>query len=112
MGTTVDLVAVRESRARLAKLAKDNPGLRAPTLAELAEAEAEYMGRKPTVSEEGTTQIAIRLADSVLSDLDTFVERWRAGNPGVAFTRSDAVRMFVMRALAEAAEAPHKGRKP
>jgi hypothetical protein len=97
MGTTVDLVAVRESRARLAKLAKDNPGLRAPTLAELAEAEAEYMGR---------------LADSVLSDLDTFVERWRAGNPGVAFTRSDAVRMFVMRALAEAAEAPHKGRKP
>lgn len=48
---------------------------------------------------ETTTQVAFRLPDGLLKRLDRHVERMTAENPGLEFTRADAVRSLLTRAL-------------
>lgn len=59
---------------------------------------------------EPTTQVAFRLATRLIERIDRHVERMARENPGVEFTRVDAVRVLLSRALeaAEAADHPTK----
>jgi hypothetical protein len=46
-----------------------------------------------------TTQVAFRLPDPLLARLDRHVERMNADNPGLEFSRADAVRSLLTRSL-------------
>lgn len=62
---------------------------------------------KPTMAKEPTTQVAFRLPDGLLKRLDRHVERMNAENPGLEFSRADAVRSLLTRSL-DAIETPTK----
>jgi hypothetical protein len=51
------------------------------------------------VPKEPTTQVAFRLADRLLSRIDRHVKRMSKEERGVEFTRVDAVRDLLTRAL-------------
>lgn len=51
------------------------------------------------MAKEPTTQVAFRLPDSLVKRLDRHVERMTAENPGLDFTRTEAVRSLLTRAL-------------
>lgn len=55
--------------------------------------------KEPTMAKEPTTQVAFRLPDSLLERLDRHVKRMDAENPGLEFSRADAVRSLLTRAL-------------
>jgi hypothetical protein len=46
-----------------------------------------------------TTQVAFRLPDSLIARLDRHVERMTKEHPGLDFSRADAVRSLLTRAL-------------
>lgn len=48
---------------------------------------------------EATTQVAFRLPDSLITRLDRHTERMTKENPGLEFSRADAVRSLLTRAL-------------
>ncbi len=54
------------------------------------------------MASEEKAQIAVRLAGSLLARLDTYKDRVKADLPGMEFTRADAVRVLLERALADA----------
>ena len=60
---------------------------------------------KPTTTP--TTQVAFRLPDPLLARLDAHVKRMNAENPGLEFSRADAVRSLLTRSL-DALETPTK----
>jgi hypothetical protein len=62
------------------------------------------------MAKEPTTQVAFRLPDSLIERLDRHVERMTKENPGLDFSRADAVRSLLTRALdqIEGASAPTK----
>jgi hypothetical protein len=62
------------------------------------------------MAKEPTTQVAFRLPDSLIARLDRHVERMSQENPGLDFTRVDAVRSLLTRALdqIEGASGPTK----
>ena len=62
------------------------------------------------MAKEPTTQVAFRLPDSLIARLDRHVERMSKEHPGLDFTRADAVRSLLTRALdqIEGASAPTK----
>ncbi len=45
------------------------------------------------------TQVPVRLPDDILKRLDKHIERMQAAEPGLTFTRADAVRTLVVRGL-------------
>lgn len=45
------------------------------------------------------TQVPVRLPDDILKRLDKHVERMQVAEPGLKFTRADAVRTLVVRGL-------------
>lgn len=51
---------------------------------------------------EEKAQIAIRLTGSLLARLDVYKDRVKADLPGMEFTRADAIRVLLERALADA----------
>lgn len=48
---------------------------------------------------EPTTQVAFRLADRLLSRVDRHAKKLSKEHPGIQFTRADAVRDLLTRAL-------------
>jgi hypothetical protein len=48
---------------------------------------------------EPTTQVAFRLADRLLERIDRHVQRMAKEHPGIEFTRVDAVRALLTKAL-------------
>ena len=52
-----------------------------------------------TMPHEPTTQVAFRLADRLLSRVDRHVRRLGKASPGLRFTRADAARDLLTRAL-------------
>lgn len=48
---------------------------------------------------ESTTQVAFRLSDRLLTRIDRHMKRLGRQHPGMAFTRVDAVRDLLVRAL-------------
>ncbi|HEX8108006.1 MAG TPA: hypothetical protein VF516_09780, partial [Kofleriaceae bacterium] len=57
-----------------------------------------------------TPQVAFRLPDSLIARLDRHVDRMTTEHPGLDFTRADAVRSLLTRALdqIEGSSAPTK----
>jgi len=58
---------------------------------------------------EQTQQVAFRLSASLVERLDAYVEQLGEEQPGMSFTRADAVRVLLTRALddvAKSARAP------
>lgn len=55
---------------------------------------------------EPTKQVAFRLPESLVERLDAYAEELSRAQPGIAFTRADAVRVLLTRAL----EGVEKGR--
>jgi hypothetical protein len=51
------------------------------------------------MAKEPTTQVAFRLPDSLITRLDRHVERMTKEHPGLDFSRADAVRSLLTRAL-------------
>jgi hypothetical protein len=51
------------------------------------------------MAKEPTTQVAFRLPDSLIARLDRHVERMTKEHPGLDFSRADAVRSLLTRAL-------------
>jgi hypothetical protein len=51
------------------------------------------------MAKEPTTQVAFRLPDSLLTRLDRHVERMGKEHPGLDFSRADAMRSLLTRAL-------------
>ena len=66
--------------------------------------EKQTMAKEPTTP---TTQVAFRLPDPLIERLDKHVKRMNADNPGLEFSRADAVRSLLTRAL-DAVDAPTK----
>ncbi len=54
-------------------------------------------GNEPMANK--TFQTGVRLPVTLLERLDALTAKWMADNPGVSLSRSDAVRMLLVRAL-------------
>jgi len=70
----------------------------------------EALEEETDMAKERTTQVAFRLPDSLIARLDRHVERMSKEHPGLDFSRADAVRSLLTRALdqIEGAGAPAK----
>ena len=96
----IDLAVVRTARARLDELARKHPELRGPRgenniegwMETLASIEEDPMA-------EPTQQVAFRLPVSLVERLDAYAEHMSKEQPGIDFTRADAVRALLTRAL-------------
>lgn len=109
----MDLEAVRQARASLAKLAEDFPELvgepSEDNRAAWERALEETMATKKTpVGKISEAQIAVRFPQALLERVDAYAERLRAEDPGPAWKRSDVVRLLVTRALDAAEGKPRK----
>lgn len=63
------------------------------------------------MTNETTVQCAFRLPKSLVDRLDAFAETMTADQPGMTFTRADAVRMLLTRALGPEKPAPRRPKK-
>lgn len=61
---------------------------------------------------EATTQVAFRFPDELLARLDRYVTERVAEQPGIRFTRADAVRSFVEMGLQGAGHAARSAKRP
>ena len=109
----VDEVAVAAALRRLDAIIAKHPELVGPTGPDNVSAWMEMLEALEEGSEmakEPTTQVAFRLPDSLIARLDRHVERMGKEHPGLDFTRADAVRSLLTRALdqIEGASAPTK----
>jgi hypothetical protein len=97
----VDLDAVRAARARLDALAREHPELRGRRGPENVERWMRTLEpiEEETMKNEATVQCAFRLPASLVAKLDDFAEQMGQEQPGVAFTRADAVRALLTHAL-------------
>jgi hypothetical protein len=98
----VDEVALAAARRRLDATIAKYPELVGPTGPDNVDAWIETLEALEEGSEmakEPTTQVAFRLPDSLIARLDRHVERMSKENPGLDFTRADAVRSLLTRAL-------------
>ena len=112
----VDEVAVAASLRRLDALLERHPDLVGPRgpeniddwISTLTAAEGES-----NMANDPTQQVAFRLPESLLKRLDRHVQRMEHSNPGLTFTRVDAVRSLLTRALdeVEAADKASKGKR-
>ena len=103
----IDLSKVRAARKALQQIAKEHPellGERGPQNVKgwesiLAENE---MGK--------TTLVAFRLENELLKRIDAYAKRLEDQTPGLKLARADAVRILLVRGLAEV-EGPEGSRK-
>jgi hypothetical protein len=98
----VDEVAMAASLRRLDELAKKHPELLGPTGPDNVSAwmeTLEDLEKGTEMAKEPTTQVAFRLPDSLIARLDRHLERMAKEHPGLDFSRADAVRSLLTRAL-------------
>ena len=98
----VDEVAMAASLRRLDELAKKHPELLGPSGPDNVNAwieTLEALEEGTDMAKEPTTQVAFRLPDSLIARLDRHVERMGKEHPGLDFSRADAVRSLLTRAL-------------
>lgn len=98
----IELEQVRHARVNLAAIAGAHPELTGPPSPENEAGWLEdlenIMGRPPAHGEK-TVQVAFRLPESMVERIDAYVDKQRQGLPGVSFSRADAVRYLLTRAL-------------
>ena len=96
MAHSVDLVAVLESRRRLAALAAEHPELCGPRGADNVD---EWEATLTEDERMATQQTAIRLDKELLDRVDEHAKRMTLMMVGVNFTRADAIRALLIKAL-------------
>lgn len=104
----VDELAVRAALRRLDELVVRHPELTgsrgednvAAWVATLDDNEKGQMTMTPRSTDEGV-QLAFRIPKTLIARIDRHAERLSKANPGLEFTRSDAVRTLLTRALDE-----------
>ena len=98
----VDEVALAAARRRLDATIAKYPELVGPTgpdnVSDWIET-LEALEEGTDMAKEPTTQVAFRLPDSLIARLDRHVERMTKEHPGLDFSRADAVRSLLTRAL-------------
>ena len=100
----VDEVALAAARRRLDATIAKYPELVGPSGPDNVSAwmeTLEELEKGTDMAKEPTTQVAFRLPDSLIARLDRHVERMTKEHPGLDFTRADAVRSLLTRALDE-----------
>lgn len=99
-GRTINLGAVSVARTTLDTLVREHPELRGPRD---PDNEARWLTTLRKIEEDAmsteTTQCAFRLQNDLVKRLDAYAERMTDAQPGMTFTRADAVRMLLTRAL-------------
>lgn len=98
----VDEVALAAARRRLDALVAQHPELVGPTGPDNVNAwieTLESIEEGTDMAKEPTQQVAFRLPDSLIARLDQHVERMSKEHPGLDFSRADAVRSLLTRAL-------------
>src|SRR5215813_4083283 len=94
----VDLEQVKSARKALQELAKEHPRL-------LGEGSPENVKGWETILAETemakTTMVAFRLENELLKRIDAFAKHLEGKTPGIKLTRADAVRVILVRGLAE-----------
>ncbi len=97
----IDEVGLAAARRRLEALVAKYPELVGPTGPDNVSDWIETLKsiEEGTMAKEPTTQVAFRLPDSLIARLDRHVERMTKEHPGLDFTRADAVRSLLTRAL-------------
>ena len=97
----IDEVAAAAALRRLDATIAKYPELVGPTGPDNVSAWIETLKsiEEGTMAKEPTTQVAFRLPDSLLARLDRHVERMTKEHPGLDFSRADAVRSLLTRAL-------------
>jgi hypothetical protein len=109
----IDELAVAASLRRLDALVVQHPELVGPTGPDnvndwIETLEADEKGSQMT--KEPTTQVAFRLPDGLIARLDRHVERMGKEHPGLDFSRADAVRSLLTRALDQVEGAKRAGK--
>lgn len=109
----VDEVALAAAQRRLDAIIAKHPELVGPTGPDNVSDWIETLKsieEGTDMAKEPTTQVAFRLPDSLIARLDRHVERMSKEHPGLDFTRADAVRSLLTRALdhIEGSNAPTK----
>lgn len=100
----VDEVALAAARRRLDATIAKYPELVGPTGPDNVSDWIETLKsieEGTDMAKETTTQVAFRLPDSLIARLDRHVERMTKEHPGLDFSRADAVRSLLTRALDE-----------
>ncbi|HEX7837724.1 MAG TPA: ribbon-helix-helix domain-containing protein [Kofleriaceae bacterium] len=100
----IDEVAAAAALRRLDALIAKHPELVGPTGPDNVSAWMETLKsieEGTDMAKEPTTQVAFRLPDSLIARLDRHVERMGKEHPGLDFSRADAVRSLLTRALDE-----------
>jgi hypothetical protein len=98
----VDEVAAAAASRRLDALVAEHPELGGATGPKNVNAWIETLETDEKGSQmpkEATTQVAFRLPDSLIARLDRHTARMTKENPGLEFSRADAVRSLLTRAL-------------
>ena len=105
----INLAEVRAARARLEAILTEHPEVRERTAALFA---ADPTAEELETMAEESKNTNIRLPLSLIERLDCYVEHRRNHEPGLTFTRADAVRSLVHQGLDawEQAAAPNKGK--
>ncbi len=109
----IDEVAVAAALRRLDATIAKHPELVGPTGPDNVNAWIETLEtdeKGSQMAKEPTQQVAFRLPDSLVARLDRHVARMTKEHPGLDFSRADAVRSLLTRALdqIEEASAPTK----
>jgi len=111
----IDEVAVAAALRRLDATIAKHPELVGPTGPDNVNAWIETLEtdeKGSQMAKEPTQQVAFRLPDSLVARLDRHVERMTKEHPGLDFSRADAVRSLLTRALDEIEGTDkHRGRK-
>jgi hypothetical protein len=94
----IDLARVRAALAKLDKLEAEHPeafgGRNAAGWIEVIKTD-----EGARIMAEETMQTAVRIPVTLVAQVDAFAEAWKATNPGVQLTRSDAIRLLIVRGL-------------
>jgi len=112
----IDEVAAQAALRRLDAVAAKHPellGLRGPKNVDAWAALLAADEKGSDMASEPTTQVAFRFPDALVERLDRHVERMKAATPGIDFSRADAVRSLLTRALdeVEGVDKARKGRR-
>ena len=98
----INLEAIRVARRKLRELVQEHPHLRGDPSAE------NRAGWEATLNEDegrqmaATKQVAFRLEAELVERVNAYAKRLEQERPGLEFSRADAVRVLLTRALDEA----------
>lgn len=96
----IDWAAVRESRTRLAQLAREHPELTGPPDPENVAAWENILRTEETMVRKMSQHTAFRLPPELLERMDEFAEKL-AQRTGLRVSRADVARLAIERLLTE-----------